>query len=523
MTYWEKRQKQLNQAMEKDEDKLKKRLSSYYDTEYRKLEKQIASYYQQYGENNVIEYRKLMESLPEDDRMLLIEQMDQFAEKYPQYQHLLPVRESIYKLNRLEGLQTSVRMQQLEMGAVNNEQIKAHLEKQALRGANAAAEAMGFGKNFYSNNSGVIKQFVDVPWANGKDFSQRIWDNTDKLANYLNTNIAQGLARGDSYDRLVRNLRQRFSDVSRNDAYRLIYTEGTYVMAEATIQPFVEDFQKYRVSTVGDGKVCSICRAAATQAFDIKYRRPGVNFPPLHTWCRCTFTIEVDDWDKWMDDYEKKYSREQAETVANRLNNTQSSGIIEPEDKGDLNTGLANLSDNLIESSLQVNNYLNTLGLPESKWSGKTIVQPSEKMGYSIGKKVKSCDIWLRSDATVKTVIHEHLHSRSISRTPEAYGKYHAIEEATVELLSEEICKRNNIGYKRSYRQETNALRNISDILGDEYYTFSQELLSIDVDKRKVWLNEQIEQYKQKHMIKGKLNTNVFETSMSVLFGEDKK
>lgn len=319
MSYWEERQKQLNSQLEKDEEKLKKRLTSFYDTEYRKLEKQIAAYYQQYGENNVIEYRKLMESLPEDDRRLLIEQMDQFAEKYPQYQHLLPVRESIYKLNRLEGLQTSVRVQQLEIGAVNNEQIKAHLKKQALRGANAAAEAMGFGKNFYSNNLGVIKQFVDVPWANGKNFSQRIWENTDKLANYLNTDIAQGLARGDSYDRLAHNLRQRFSNISRNDAYRLIYTEGTYVMAESTMQPFVEDFQKYRVSTVDDGKVCSICKAAATQAFDIKDRKPGVNFPPLHTWCRCTFTIEVDDWDKWMNDYEKKYSREQAETVANGL------------------------------------------------------------------------------------------------------------------------------------------------------------------------------------------------------------
>ena len=32
MTYWEKRQQQLNRQMEKDEEKLKKRLSSYFDT-----------------------------------------------------------------------------------------------------------------------------------------------------------------------------------------------------------------------------------------------------------------------------------------------------------------------------------------------------------------------------------------------------------------------------------------------------------------------------------------------------------
>ena len=319
MNYWQKRQQQLNKAMEKDEEKLKKRLSSYFDTEYRKLEKQIAAYYKQYGTDNVIQYRRLMESLPDADKRLLIEQMDEFAKKYPEYAHLLPVRESIYKLNRLEGLQYSVRMQQLEIGAVENEQITEHLNRQAMRGANAAAETMGFGKNFYSNNPDITKLFVNVAWTSGENFSERIWQNTEKLANYLNTDIAQGIARGDSYDRLVRQLRQRFGNVSRNDAYRLIYTEGTYVMAEATMQPFTEDFEKYRLSTVGDGKVCSICRGVSEETFDIADRQPGVNFPPLHPWCRCTFTIEVDDWDKWMEDYEKRHGNGEAQKVAGRL------------------------------------------------------------------------------------------------------------------------------------------------------------------------------------------------------------
>lgn len=285
MTYWERRQRQLNEQMERDEEKLKKRLSSYFDTEYRKLENQIAAYYKRYGTDNVIQYRRLMEDLPEEDKRLLIEQMDVFAEKYPEYADLMPIRESIYNLNRLEGLQYSVRMQQLEIGAVENEQITAHLNRQAMRGVNAAADMMGFGKNFYSNNPDITKLFVNVPWSNGGNFSDRIWGNTSKLAEYLNTDIAQGLARGDSYDRLIKRLQKRFGDVSRKDAYRLIYTEGTYVMAEATIQPFTEDFEKYRLSTVGDGKACSICRGVAREVFDISDRQPGVNFPPLHPWC----------------------------------------------------------------------------------------------------------------------------------------------------------------------------------------------------------------------------------------------
>lgn len=315
MGYWQKRQQQLNSQMEKDEAKLKKRLSSFYDSEYRKLEKQIAVYYQQYGENNVIQYRTLMESLSDTDKRLLIEQMDEFGRKYPQYKHLIPVRESIYKLNRLEGLQTSIRIQQLEIGAVNNKQLDAHLRIQAARGASAAAEVMGFGKNFYSENSELVKAIVNQSWTARADFSQRIWKNTDKLSDYLNTDVAQAFARGDSYDRIARQMKLRFGNVCRNDMYRLIYTEGTYVMAEASMRPFMDDFEKYKVSTAGGSKVCGICRGVAKQVYDIKDRSPGINFPPLHAWCRCTFTIEVADWNKWMDDYENKHNADKERSL----------------------------------------------------------------------------------------------------------------------------------------------------------------------------------------------------------------
>ena len=95
MNYWEQRQQQLNRELEKDEARLKKRLSSYYDEEYRKLQKEISAYFQEYGADNIIEYRVLMQSPPEADKRLLIERMDEFAKKYPEYAHLMPVRESI--------------------------------------------------------------------------------------------------------------------------------------------------------------------------------------------------------------------------------------------------------------------------------------------------------------------------------------------------------------------------------------------------------------------------------------------
>ena len=265
--------------------------------------------------------------------MLLMERMDEFAKKYPQYANLMPVRESIYKLDRLQGLQYSVYMAEAEIAGYTNDQMTGYLTKLSQQGVNYGMETLGFGKNFYSVNSDVVKQFVDAPWCNGENFSTRIWNDTQKLAQYLNQDIAQGFARGDSYEKLVRDLRQRFGRVNRKDAYRLVFTEGTYVMAESSMQPFTEDFERYRLSPVMDGRTCPICRSLARQVFEIKDRQPGVNFPPIHPWCRCSWEIVVDDWDKWIDDYVAKHSgdKKQAEKIANRMTGDADGGIIKLE------------------------------------------------------------------------------------------------------------------------------------------------------------------------------------------------
>lgn len=307
MSYWTDRQEQLKQAMVKSEAALKKRLEKFYDAEFKRLDKEIAAYYQAYGYDNVIEYRKLLQSLSDADRTLLMERMDDFAKKYPQYANLMPVRESIYRLDRLQGLQYSVFMTEAEIAGYTNDQIQTYLTRLSQQGLNYGMEALGFGKNFYTLNSDVVRQFVDAPWCNGENFSTRIWNDTQKLAQYLNQDMAQGFARGDSYEKLVKNLRQRFGRVNRRDAYRLVFTEGTYVMGESTMQPFVDDFEYYRLSPVHDYKTCPICRSLAAQTFEIRNRQTGVNFPPIHPWCRCTWEIVVDDWDAWIDDYVRKH------------------------------------------------------------------------------------------------------------------------------------------------------------------------------------------------------------------------
>ena len=295
--YWNDRKQQFSASLAKDEKRLFSKLAAYYEREAAALEKQIAAYYTQYGEGNVLAYRQLLQTLDAAEVQLLMQDCNAFAEKYPEYADFLPVRESIYKLNRLEGLQTSILLQQLEIGAVEQEQLTAFFLKQAARYANFSAELLGFGEQFYRIDSDMVKKVVGNRWCEEKNFSERIWDNRQKLARTLQTEVVNGIIRGENYHTLANNLRQKFTGVSKKQAERLVYTEDTYLSCEAAITPFEKDpsFTQYRFACTMDGSECDICRALSGQTFSIKERTPGTNFPPMHPWCRCFFDIVVPD------------------------------------------------------------------------------------------------------------------------------------------------------------------------------------------------------------------------------------
>lgn len=296
-TYWSKRLQELDVSLSKDEKQLFSELSKYYEQEYAALDKEIAAYYAKYGEENVIAFRTLLLELPDADKQLLLQNMDEFAKQYPEFADLLPVRESIYKLNRLEGLQTSIVLQQLKIGAIEQAKFREHFEKQALKYANYAAEQLGFGTNFYRIDSEMLQVVIGNPWCNGKDFSERIWANREALAQTLQNEIANGLIRGEDYKTMARVLHHKFENTSQKQAERLVFTEDTYLSNEAKIRPFERNaaYTHYEYLCVEDHRTCETCRALSGQTFEISKRNAGLNFPPMHPWCRCTVMPVVED------------------------------------------------------------------------------------------------------------------------------------------------------------------------------------------------------------------------------------
>src|SRR5690625_2261486 len=163
-SYWTDRHKQWMDNQAKMDDQVSKRLEKEYKRTARELEKDIARYFQQYGQDDVIEFRIMLQDLSNEDRDLLFQDMESFANKYPEYADLLPVRESIYRLNRLQGLHYSTQLKLLELGAIEQKELEKHLEKTYGKRYEQMLKELGIGNQFLSLDDQIIKDTIYDKW-----------------------------------------------------------------------------------------------------------------------------------------------------------------------------------------------------------------------------------------------------------------------------------------------------------------------------------------------------------------------
>lgn len=260
----------------------------------------------------------MMKRLTKEEATMLYEDMDIFFRLHPEHAALKPVRESIYKLNRLEALQLSIMKQQLGLSSEEAALIGDHLLSYTILTYEGVQGLIPF-----NQFDGRAAKQVGQKIIKDTDFGKRLQANRQKLADYLNNDIAKGIARGDSYDKLNKQIRDRFDGVSRRSAYRLLYTEGTRMFNRANSEAFAEvGINQYRYCTAGDNHVCEDCDALEGNVYDLSEASEGTNYPPMHPWCRC-HTEPAVDWDKWLSDRiaSREYTVEQRQQARELLEN----------------------------------------------------------------------------------------------------------------------------------------------------------------------------------------------------------
>ena len=141
-----------------------------------------------------------------------------------------------------------------------------------------------------------IKAVLDRPWS-GANFSERIWSNTDKLAQTVKQEIVNGMIQGINLQTMAKRVSERFETAKKNDGERLLRTEVNYTLNQATLDGYKEaGIEKYEFSATLDSRTSQICSELHGEVFEIKKIAVGLNYPPMHPRCRST-TIPIVDYE----------------------------------------------------------------------------------------------------------------------------------------------------------------------------------------------------------------------------------
>lgn len=129
-----------------------------------------------------------------------------------------------------------------------------------------------------------------------------------------------------------------------------------------------------------------------------------------------------------------------------------------------------------------------------SKWSGE--IRFLLDNSHRDGGKDWNCAIASKTKTAPYIWIHEHLHARSASYFSRyIFKEYQVIEEAAIDLMAQEISKKEGIAIIESfYLNDVNALRSINHLaqIYNNDFEFAIALFNVDMDKRIDWLYNEV-------------------------------
>lgn len=144
---------------------------------------------------------------------------------------------------------------------------------------------------FNTIDKAMVAQMVNSIWvADGKTWSDRVWDNTKRLQQTLNENLIHCLVTGKKTTELKKVLQERF-DISYRRAETLVRTEVAHIQTEAAKQRYKDYGIKYvEVLVDPDEHTCEKCEALMGKKFPVNGMMPL----PVHPNERCCLIPVVD-------------------------------------------------------------------------------------------------------------------------------------------------------------------------------------------------------------------------------------
>lgn len=261
-----------------------KEMQSNYSKLEKELNNEVAYFYQKYGKDNILEFSSLRNKADKSDLDMLYQDWEGFAEKYPNYAHLKPVRENMYKLDRYEMLIEKSRYQLSELGAKEAEIMTRSLKETAKSTYSSMGKALS--GNVAMLDDLQADKMIGTKWISGQNYSDRLWKNKDKLLGHLDYELRNGIIRGDDFITMTAHLRN-ITGVGKSDAERLIRTETSYIANRANMKNYIDNGLKfYEYLAVEDSRTSQACNGLNGKILELDKAIIGSNYPPLHPNCR---------------------------------------------------------------------------------------------------------------------------------------------------------------------------------------------------------------------------------------------
>lgn len=271
------------------------------DTEIQKIK---INFQKRFGIDNETAEYFLTQAQQEDNLKTLIKSLEYAPDEQARQDILayirrdgLSVRAYAARKERYEAVKAVIYARIKKVAVMEIEKLSERLQavyKESYYGViDDSAKQFDVGINFAILNENAIHAAVSTKW-HGKQFSERVWDNTDRLATTAQNLVVKSLMSGEAWSKTAEKLSTAFQ-VEKYNATRLIHTESSHIHAMADLKAY-EDIgaEQYRYLATLDYRTCERCQQWDNMVLPLSEAREGYNYPVLHPLCRCTTTIAVD-------------------------------------------------------------------------------------------------------------------------------------------------------------------------------------------------------------------------------------
>lgn len=298
LSYWERRYLQTKAKEIRSTEAYEKSLQPELNGLFHELNGEVGKWVDKYAKNQGIDSdaaRKALNGIHTKHWELTLKQFQEKA-KAGGYEEELDAEYFRSRVARLQSLEQQLRSisqphAQNLTDSMRREMAARYDDNYMRTNYNVQAQHGKFTADFARFNDGQLRIAVSQPWGkDGKDFSQRIWKNYQKeLPGYLMDAVLRGTIMGYGPQKVTQMMHARFQDVKRNNVHRLVVSEMAHVAEEANARAYEEnEIEEYEYMATLESHTCDVCAKLDGQVFKVSERRSGINYPTIHSRCRCT-------------------------------------------------------------------------------------------------------------------------------------------------------------------------------------------------------------------------------------------